>query len=248
MDLPEPEAPTTASASPGRDREIDLAQNDEVRLTTFHGLPDAPRDQTRCCSSSWSSESQAAPQRSILVFGDSLSAAYGIAQARGWVALLVERLKRERADYSVVNASISGETTAGGAARFARALESHKPAIVILELGANDGLRGLPVAQMKQNLARMIGEAQSAGARVLLVGMKLPPNYGPDYTRAFESAFGELAKAHKTALVPFLLEDIADKDELLPARPHPSHRSRAAAHARAGLESASSSARLVPRF
>jgi acyl-CoA thioesterase I len=161
-------------------------------------------------------------ERSILVFGDSLSAAYGIAQARGWVALLAERLKRERPDYSVVNASISGETSAGGAARIARALEQHKPAIVILELGANDGLRGLPIAQMKQNLSRMIGEAQKGGARVLVVGMKMPPNYGPDYTRAFESAFAELAKAHKTALVPFLLEDFAEKQDLFqPDRVHP---------------------------
>ena len=164
----------------------------------------------------------AAPQQSILVFGDSLSAAYGIAQARGWVALLAERVKRERPDYSVVNASISGETTAGGAARLARALEQHKPAIVILELGANDGLRGLPTAQMKQNLSRMIVSAQKAGARVLLVGMKLPPNYGPDYTRAFEAAFGELARQHKTALVPFLLEDIAEKESFFqPDRIHP---------------------------
>jgi acyl-CoA thioesterase-1 len=165
---------------------------------------------------------EAAPQRSILVFGDSLSAAYGIAQSRGWVALLAERLKRERPDYSVANASISGETTAGGASRFARALEQHQPVVVILALGANDGLRGLPIEQMKQNLSRMIGEARKAGARVLLVGMRLPPNYGPDYTRAFESAFGELAKAHNSALVPFLLEDIADKDSYFqPDRIHP---------------------------
>ena len=169
-----------------------------------------------------SGAARAASQQSILVFGDSLSAAYGIAQSRGWVALLAERLKRERADYSVVNASISGETTAGGAARIARALEQHKPAIVIVELGANDGLRGLPVAQMKQNLARMIGEAQKSGARVLLVGMKLPPNYGPDYTRAFESAFSELAKERKTAFVPFLLEDVAANDSLFQTdRIHP---------------------------
>jgi acyl-CoA thioesterase-1 len=158
----------------------------------------------------------------MVVFGDSLSAAYGIAQARGWVALLAERLKRERPDYSVVNASISGETTAGGAARIGKTLAQHKPAIVILELGANDGLRGLPVAQMTRNLAAMIGESQKAGARVLLVGMKLPPNYGPEYTRAFEAAYGELAKRHKTALVPFLLEDFAEKQELFqPDRIHP---------------------------
>ncbi len=169
-----------------------------------------------------SGAARAVSQQSILVFGDSLSAAYGIAQSRGWVALLAERLKRERPDYSVVNASVSGETTAGGAARIARALEQHKPTIVILELGANDGLRGLAVAQMKQNLARMIGEAQKSSARVLLVGMKLPPNYGPDYTRAFEAAFSELAKERNTALVPFLLEDVADDDRLFqPDRIHP---------------------------
>jgi acyl-CoA thioesterase-1 len=164
---------------------------------------------------------QSAPQ-SILVFGDSLSAAYGIAQARGWVALLAERLKRERPDYSVVNASISGETSAGGAARMAKTLGQHKPAIVILELGGNDGLRGLPVAQMKQNLASMIEQAQKAGARVVLVGMKLPPNYGPEYTEAFESTYGDLAKRYKTALVPFLLEGFAEKQELFqPDRIHP---------------------------
>jgi acyl-CoA thioesterase-1 len=165
---------------------------------------------------------QAAPQHSILVFGDSLSAAYGIAQARGWVALLAERLKRERPDYSVVNASISGETSAGGAARMGKTLAQHKPAIVILELGANDGLRGLPLAQLRQNLASMIEQAQKAGARVVLVGMKLPPNYGPEYTRAFETTYGELARRYKTALVPFLLEDFAEKQELFqPDRIHP---------------------------
>jgi len=164
----------------------------------------------------------AAPQRSILVYGDSLSAAYGIAQARGWVALLGERLKRERPDYSVVNASISGETTAGGRARLQGALERHKPAIVVLELGANDGLRGLPLKQMQENLAAMIREAQAAGARVLVVGMKMPPNYGPDYTRDFEAAFAQAARRHKAALVPFLLEDFAEKPGLFqPDRIHP---------------------------
>jgi acyl-CoA thioesterase I len=165
---------------------------------------------------------QAAPQRSIVVFGDSLSAAYGIAQARGWVALLEERLKRERSDYIVVNASISGETSSGGASRIQKTLQQHKPSIVILELGANDGLRGLPLAQMRQNLAAMIDQAQKSGARVLLVGMKLPPNYGPDYTRAFESTYGELAKRYKTALVPFLLENLAERQELFqPDGVHP---------------------------
>ncbi len=164
----------------------------------------------------------AAPQRSILVYGDSLSAAYGIAQARGWVALLGERLKRERPDYSVVNASISGETTAGGRSRLKDALARHRPAVVVLELGANDGLRGLPLAQMKDNLSAMVREAQAAGARVLLIGMKMPPNYGPDYTQAFEAAFAEVAKRHKAALVPFLLEDFAERPELFQAdRLHP---------------------------
>jgi acyl-CoA thioesterase-1 len=161
-------------------------------------------------------------EKSILVFGDSLSAAYGIAQARGWVALLAERLKRERSDYSVVNASISGETSAGGAARISKALAQHQPAILILELGANDGLRGLPMTQMKQNLGSMIEQAQKARARVVLVGMKLPPNYGPDYTRAFESAYPEIAKRYQAALVPFLLEDLADNEEFFqPDRIHP---------------------------
>jgi acyl-CoA thioesterase-1 len=168
--------------------------------------------------------SGAAPcaEKSILVFGDSLSAAYGIAQARGWVALLAERLKREHPDYIVVNASISGDTSSGGAARIRKSLQQHAPAVLILELGANDGLRGLPVAQMKHNLGRIIEQAQEAGARVLLVGMKLPPNYGPQYTEMFEAAYAELAKRYKTALVPFLLEDFATRPQLFqPDRIHP---------------------------
>jgi acyl-CoA thioesterase I len=163
-----------------------------------------------------------AAERSILVLGDSLSAAYGIAQARGWVALLEERLKREQLDYSVVNASISGETTAGGLARMDFTLQKHKPRIVVLELGANDGLRGLPVPQMRKNLAAMIERSQKAGARVLLVGMKMPPNYGPDYSGAFEASFAELAKRHKAALVPFLLEGFAENPDMFqPDRIHP---------------------------
>ena len=165
----------------------------------------------------------AAADKSILVFGDSLSAAYGIARSRGWVALLEERLKRERLDYSVVNASISGETSAGGAARINAALESRRPAVVIVELGANDGLRGLPLAQMKANLGAIIERSKKSGARVLLVGMKLPPNYGPDYTAGFESAYGELARRHKVALLPFLLAGFAEKPEYFqPDQMHPS--------------------------
>jgi acyl-CoA thioesterase I len=164
----------------------------------------------------------AAAQRSILILGDSLSAAYGISQARGWVALLDARLKRERPDYIVANASVSGDTTAGGVARIGAALERHRPVIVVLELGTNDGLRGLPVAEMKKNLAVMIEQSKKAGARVLLLGMKIPPNYGPDYADAFAAAYADLAKRYQAALVPFLLEGFADKPEFFqPDRIHP---------------------------
>jgi acyl-CoA thioesterase I len=156
----------------------------------------------------------AAAERSILVFGDSLSAAYGIPAARGWVALLEERLKRERLDYSVANASISGDTSAGGRARVDATLARHHPSVVIVELGANDGLRGLPIRQMRDNLGAIIARAQRSGARVLLVGIKLPPNYGEDYTEAFRTTFAELSQRYKTALVPFMLEGFAEKPEL----------------------------------
>jgi acyl-CoA thioesterase I len=164
----------------------------------------------------------ASAEKSILVLGDSLSAAYGIARERGWVALLEERLKRERLDYSVVNASISGDTSGGGRARLKPLLDKHRPAVVVVELGGNDGLRGLPVTQMKTSLAAIIRESQSVGARVLLVGVKLPPNYGEVYTSAFEAAYLELAKAHRIALVPFILEDFAGKPDFFqPDRLHP---------------------------
>jgi acyl-CoA thioesterase-1 len=162
----------------------------------------------------------AAPR--ILVYGDSLSSAYGIAQQRGWVALLEARLKREQKDYNVVNASISGETTRGGLARMPKVLAEVKPAIVILQLGANDGLRGLPVEQMKDNLAAMIEQSQQAGAKVLLVGMKLPPNWGPEYTGAFERVYPALATAHGTALLPFLFAGLKDEPaNFQPDRLHP---------------------------
>jgi acyl-CoA thioesterase-1 len=151
------------------------------------------------------------------VYGDSLSAAYGIARDRGWVALLEKRLAAEGYDYSVANASISGEITSGGLARIGKVLAQTRPAVVILELGANDGLRGLPVAMMKNNLAAMIARAKQAGARVLLVGMRLPPNYGPDYTEAFAAAYAELARRERVALVPFLFEGIAARPALFQA-------------------------------
>jgi acyl-CoA thioesterase-1 len=155
-----------------------------------------------------------AADRSILVLGDSVSAAFGIPAARGWVALLAQRLKQERLDYSVVNASISGETTAGGLARLAPALEKTKPAVVIVELGGNDGLRGMPVAQMKKNLGTIAEQSQRSGARVLIVGMQIPLNYGAKYAGEFESAFAEVAKAHGAAVVPFLFEGFGGKRDL----------------------------------
>ena len=163
-----------------------------------------------------------AAEKSILVVGDSVSAAFGIAQARGWVALLGERLKREKLDYNVVNASISGETTAGGAARLGPALEKHRPAVVIIELGGNDGLRGMSVAAMQKNLDAMAEQSRRAGARVLLIGMQLPPNYGPKYTGEFERAFAEVAKRHAVALLPFLFEDFGGRrDFFQPDGIHP---------------------------
>lgn len=159
--------------------------------------------------------------KTILVMGDSLSAGYGIRLQQAWPSLLAERLADERPDYNVANLSISGETTAGGRARFAAALAEHQPAVVILALGANDGLRGLPLKQMENNLEAMIAAAQKAGARVLLAGMRLPPNYGP-YAEQFFQRFGRIARAEKTAYLPFLLEPVATRPDLFQAdRLHP---------------------------
>ncbi|MCC7312792.1 MAG: arylesterase [Rhodocyclales bacterium] len=150
----------------------------------------------------------AAEQR-ILVYGDSLSAGFGIAVSQSWPALLGQRLSALGSGATVANASISGETTAGGRARFITAMAHFRPTIVILALGANDGLRGLPVSSMKDNLAFMLVHARQQGARVLLVGMRLPPNYGQKYTQEFDAAFRDLAKREKVRLLPFLLEPIA---------------------------------------
>jgi len=148
-------------------------------------------------------------QRTILVLGDSLSAAHGLREDQGWVALLDARLAKDQPGWRVRNASLSGETSAGGASRIVSELVRSRPAVVVIELGANDGLRGLPMAQTRVNLARMIGAAHGAGARVLLVGMKLPPNYGPQYVREFEANYGALAERFDVALLPFLLEPVA---------------------------------------
>ena len=146
----------------------------------------------------------------ILVLGDSISAGYGLARVElGWVALLQTRLKDQEYVYQVVNASVSGETTAGGLARLPRALNLHQPRIVILELGGNDGLRALPIAQMRTNLVRMIDLATAAGAKVLLLGMRMPPNYGADFTEQFRLTYSDLARDKQLPLVPFLLNGIA---------------------------------------
>jgi len=151
----------------------------------------------------------------LLVLGDSLSAAYGLGPREGWVTLLEERLKQKRFDYSVVNASISGETTSGGATRIVEALDRTHPDVVIVALGGNDGLRGLPVDQMVTNLSRIIVAAKGRGARVLLVGVRVPPNYGTRYAREFEGAFVEVASRHRVPLVPHILEGIGERRELM---------------------------------
>jgi acyl-CoA thioesterase-1 len=150
-----------------------------------------------------------ASSRTILVFGDSLSAAYGIRPEQGWVALLTQRLQTQEYGYQIVNASVSGETSSGGLERLPRALQLHQPQIVILELGGNDGLRGLPVSDMRENLGQMVRLSQAAGARVLLVGIRVPPNYGARYTEEFARVFPQLAAEYHLPLVPFLLEKVA---------------------------------------
>ena len=150
----------------------------------------------------------------VLVLGDSISAAYGIQREQGWVSRLRERLAAA-GDWQVINASISGETTGGGLARLPDALAEHDPEVVIIELGGNDGLRGYPVARIRDNLNRVVELVQDTGAVPLLVGMQIPPNYGPRYTRAFAAVFGEVAEQRDVALVPFILERVALIPELM---------------------------------
>lgn len=160
--------------------------------------------------------------KTVLVVGDSLSAEYGISRGSGWVALLDQRLKDEKIPASVVNASVSGETTSGGRTRLPALLSKHKPDVVIIELGANDGLRGLPVAAAEENLRSMVEHSRKAGARVLLVGMRMPPNYGRDYADKFFAMYGILSKDVKVPLAPFMLDGVAQKPELFqPDRMHP---------------------------
>ena len=151
------------------------------------------------------------PAGSILILGDSLSAGFGIAQQQSWPALLEQRLQTEGYPYRVANVSISGETTRGGLSRLAPALKQHQPDVVVVALGANDGLRGLPLEQLRENLNAIIQLSKDNRARVLLLGMQLPPNYGIDYTRTFKQIYADLARQHKVALEPFLFAGFADR-------------------------------------
>ena len=153
----------------------------------------------------------------IMVFGDSLSAGYGLQPGQGWVDLLKDRLSRKGFPYTVANESISGDTSAAGVARIGDALKIHRPDIVILELGANDGLRGLSLTALKHNLQYIITQSQSAGARVLLIGMQMPPNYGPRYTERFSSIYGELSREQQLPTPPFLLQKVALDPSLMQA-------------------------------
>lgn len=166
--------------------------------------------------------------KTLLVLGDSLSAEYGLPRGSGWVSLMQQRIIEDKLDANVVNASISGETTAGGRTRLPALLKQHRPAILILELGGNDGLRGLSLAATQANLREMIREATASGARVLLVGMQVPPNYGPDYSKRFAAMYEGLARERGVKRVPFLLAGLDDTDKFFqPDRIHPNQRAQA---------------------
>jgi acyl-CoA thioesterase-1 len=168
------------------------------------------------------SAAAAANGPTVLVVGDSISAAYGLPPGAGWVDLLAARLAAQKFPYRVVNASITGDTTAGGKARLPALLATHKPAIVIVELGGNDALRGGNLASARDNLAAMVAAAQQAGAKALIVGMKVPPNYGSAYVREFDALFVDVAKARRVPLVPFFFEGFGERNELFqPDRIHP---------------------------
>ncbi len=164
----------------------------------------------------------------LLVTGDSLSAEYGIARGTGWVALLSNRLKQEGSSWEIMNASISGETTSGGLTRLPKLLAQKKPKLVIIELGANDALRGLPLVETEKNIRTMVELSKKSGADVLLIGMRIPPNYGQEYTQQFAGLFVRIAKSQQVALLPFFLEGVAQRNELFQAdRIHPNEAAQA---------------------
>jgi acyl-CoA thioesterase I len=164
----------------------------------------------------WAADATAAAEKPVLlVFGDSLSAGYGLAPGTGWVTLLARRVDTEGYGFRVVNASVSGETTDGGLARLPRALQIHRPAVVVLELSANDGLRALPVARAQRNLRAMIRLCRAARARVLLLGVRLPPNYGVRYNTEFEKMYADIAREERVAVVSWFMRNVADRPELM---------------------------------
>jgi len=182
------------------------------------------------CVASIGATAAVAPDKArvLLIVGDSISAGYGLGNGQGWVGLLTKKIEAERIDYRVVNASISGDTAAGGRARLPALLAQHKPAVVIVELGGNDALRGGKLATMRDNLDAMVGAAQAAGARVLIVGMEIPPNYGPAYAREFRDAYTSVAKARKAALVPSFFAGFGEDLAMFqPDRIHPTAQAQA---------------------
>lgn len=172
--------------------------------------------------------SMQASAATILIVGDSISAAYGMDIRQGWVSLLEQRLQRQSATHQVINASVSGETTSGGLQRLPRLLRQHRPDLVVLELGGNDGLRGQPPALMQRNLERMVRLTQAGGGRVIVAGMRIPPNYGRAYTDAFAAVFPAVARSTGSALVPFLLDGVGGRSEYMQADGlHPNARAQA---------------------
>lgn len=229
VDLPEPELPTIARLSPrARSRErswrmvnlpsalpTTLLRFCALRMLALMEVPMRALLLSGCLALVLLTQQAAA--QTLLVVGDSISAALGLDTSQGWVALLQKRLADEGYDYRVVNASISGDTSAGGLARLPALLAEEKPALVVIELGGNDGLRGMAPAQLQQNLASMAQKARAEGAKVLLLGIQLPPNYGPRYIEAFSRVYGAVAAQEKTALVPFFLEGVGGVQGMMQA-------------------------------
>ncbi|MEZ7828281.1 MAG: arylesterase [Brachymonas denitrificans] len=188
-----------------------MSQSTSPRLSRRNGLLIS----LAVLASALSAPAHASSQATVLVVGDSISAEYGLPRGTGWVALLQKQLDSGRIPARLVNASISGDTTAGGRARLPQLLKTHQPKVLLLELGANDALRGLPLAQTQANLTAMTQLAQQSGAKVLLLGMQVPPNYGASYTRQFAQVFADVGKAQKAAVLPFLLKGVADAPDAL---------------------------------
>lgn len=217
------------AAAPSRRGAIASAARSLIALAALaSGWPVSAQGSARTAEPPLALASAPGPQSPILVFGDSLSAEYGLRRGTGWVSLLEQRLRADGIARPVVNASISGETTAGGRTRLPALLERHRPGLVLIELGGNDALRGLDLAGTENNLRDMTRRARAAGAQVLLLGMRVPPNYGPDYAERFFGLYRKVALAEKAGLVPFFLEGVGDRPDLFQAdRIHPNEQAQA---------------------